>query len=139
MGNLVYGVDLDTYSLLSFNPNTGAAAVVGPVGSVTAGDRSIYSGFAALTGVDTDEDGIFDALFGNVNFIDGDNDPTTPTERLGGVARYNLADGTWELVGTNPGVIFFGFGSSPAAVPEPGLVLGLMTAGILGLRLQKKS
>lgn len=133
VGNLLYGVDLDTYSLISFNPNTGDAAVVGAVGAVTSGTRSIYSGFAALTGVDTDRDGLFDTLFGNVNFIDHDNDPSTPTERLGGIARYNLTDGTWDLVGTNPGVIFFGFGSSPASVPEPGLVLGIVGVGFLGI------
>ncbi|MEM8779732.1 MAG: PEP-CTERM sorting domain-containing protein [Cyanobacteria bacterium P01_G01_bin.49] len=131
--NQLYGVDLDTDSLINFNPETGEAAVVGSVGAVTSGDRSIYSGFAALTGVDTNQDGSFDTLFGNVNFIDSDNDPDTLSERLGGVARYNLTDGTWELVGTNPGVIFFGFASSPTSVPEPGFLFGIITVSLFGI------
>ncbi|MFM7279056.1 MAG: PEP-CTERM sorting domain-containing protein [Microcystis aeruginosa] len=133
VGNQLYGVDLNTYSLIGFNPNTADSAVIGEVGSVRSSDRSIYSGFAALTGVDTNGDGLFDTLFGNVNFIDHDNDPSTPTERLGGIARFNLTDGTWDLVGTNPGVIFFGFGSSPASVPEPGLLLGILGVGCFGI------
>ncbi|MCA9188329.1 MAG: PEP-CTERM sorting domain-containing protein [Pirellulaceae bacterium] len=128
VGNTLYGVDLDTDSLISLDPDTGAASVVGAVGavgSVTNGPFS-YSGFSALTGVDENEDGQFDALFGAVNFIDDG----TGSQRLGGVARYDLTDGTWQLVGTNPGVIFFGFGSSP--VPEPSTLtlfagLGLIT------------
>ena len=114
------------------DPETGDAAVVGEVGAVTADDRAVFSGFAALTGVDTDSDGRFDTLFGNVNFIDDDNDPATPVQRLGGIARYDLNNGSWDLVGTNPGVIFFGFGASPAAVPEPGVLLGLLSVGFLG-------
>ncbi|MDJ0842639.1 MAG: PEP-CTERM sorting domain-containing protein [Crocosphaera sp.] len=131
--NQLYGVDLNTDSLIAFNPDTGEATVIGSVGAVTSGDRSIYDGFAALTGVDTNQDGSFDALFGNVNFIDSDNDPDTPSERLGGIARYDLTDGTWELVGTNPGVIFFGFGSSPTSVPEPGILFGIITVSLLGI------
>jgi len=130
---LLYGIDLDTDSLLQFTPETGAVSVVGEVGAVTAAERSAFSGFAALTGVDTDADGQFDALFGNVNFVDDDLDPETPVERLGGIARYDLSDGSWELVGTNPGVIFFGFGASPATVPEPGVVFAiLLSSGLLG-------
>ncbi|MEL6555158.1 MAG: PEP-CTERM sorting domain-containing protein [Cyanobacteria bacterium J06621_11] len=130
--NSLYGIDLDTDSLIQLDPETGGAAVVGEVGAITADDRTVFSGFAALTGVDTDTDGQFDALFGNVNFIDDDNDPDTPVQRLGGIARYNLSNGSWDLVGTNPGVIFFGFGASPAAVPEPGVLLGLLSVGVLG-------
>jgi hypothetical protein len=125
VGETLYGVDLDTNSLVSLDPETGSAGVVGDVGavgSVTNGDAT-YSGFAALTGVDEDADGAFDALFGAVNFV---NDGTD-TLRLGGVARFDLADGTWQLVGTNPGVIFFGFGSTP--VPEPASVLLLAAGG----------
>ncbi|MGD1950523.1 MAG: PEP-CTERM sorting domain-containing protein [Leptolyngbyaceae cyanobacterium] len=130
--NSLYGIDLDTDSLIQFDSETGDAAVVGEVSAVTADDRAVFSGFAALTGVDTDTDGRFDTLFGNVNFIDDDNDPATPVQRLGGIARYDLSDGSWELVGTNPGVIFFGFGASPASVPEPGVLLGLLSVGFLG-------
>jgi hypothetical protein len=137
VGNRLYGVDLDSYSLIRFNPDTGSAAVVGSVGSVVSGDRSIYSGFSALTGVDTDQDGFFDSLFGNANFIDHDNDRNTPTQRLGGIVRYDLTEGTWTLVGTNPGVIFFGFGSSPASVPEPGLLLAILTTAVVGFGLRR--
>lgn len=133
--NSLYGIDLDTDSLVQFDPETGNAAVVGEVGAVTADDRAVFGGFAALTGVDTNADGRFDTLFGNVNFIDDDNDPATPVQRLGGIARYDLSNGSWELVGTNPGVIFFGFGASPAAVPEPGTLGGLLLiGGLLGWR-----
>ncbi len=117
VNNTIYGVDLDTDSLISFNANTGDVSVVGEVGAVSAGERSGYSGFSALTGVDTNNDGSFDALFGSVNYF---ND-----ERLGGIARYNLTDGTWDLVGTNEGVIFFGFGSS-SDVPEPSSMIAVL-------------
>ena len=133
--NSLYGIDLDTESLIQFDPETGDAAVVGEVGAVTADDRVLFSGFAALTGIDSDADGQFDALFGNVNFIDDDNDPATPVQRLGGIARYDLSNGSWQLVGTNPGVIFFGFGASPADVPEPAALGGLLLiGGLLGRR-----
>ncbi len=128
VNNTLYGVDLDTNSLIALDPETGAASVVGAVGAV--GDVTngpvTYAGFAALTGVDEDQDGQFDALFGAVNFADDGVD----FSRLGGVARFDLTDGTWELVGTNPGVIFFGFGSSP--VPEPSNA-ALILFGIAGL------
>ncbi|MEO1297550.1 MAG: PEP-CTERM sorting domain-containing protein, partial [Cyanobacteria bacterium J06636_16] len=133
--NSLYGIDLDTDSLIQFDPETGDAAVVGEVGTVTADNRAIFSGFAALTGVDSDADGQFDALFGNVNFVDDDSDPATPAQRLGGIARYDLSDGSWDLVGTNPGVIFFGFGASPVEVPEPATLGGLLLiGGLLGWR-----
>jgi hypothetical protein len=119
VGRTLYGVDLDTNSLVALDSKTGKASVVGKVGAVGAVGGGLYSGFAGLTGVDQNADGRFGSLFGNVNFFDHDNDPATPVQRLGGVARYDLTDGTWSLVGTNPGVIFFGFGASPAAVPEP--------------------
>ena len=110
VGDSVYGVDLDTDSLVEIDSLTGAASVVGAVGAVGDANGGGYSGFSALTGVDEDLDGSFDALFGSVNFQDG--------ERLGGIARFDLDTGEWSLVGTNAGVIFFGFGSSP--VPAPG-------------------
>jgi len=134
VGQMLYGVDLDTNSLIALDSGTGAASVVGSVGAVGSVGGGLYSGFAAMTGVDEDLDGFFDALFGNVNFFNHDNNPATPTQRLGGVARYDLSDGTWSLVGTNPGVIFFGFGSSPAVqpVPEPASWLAGMAAFAVG-------
>lgn len=134
VGNVVYGIDLDTNSLIALDPVAGTASVVGDVGAVGEVGDGIYSGFAALTGVDEDEDGEFDALFGAVNFLTTD----TETLRLGGVARFDLTDGSWSLVGENPGVIFFGFGSSPAAVHEPSGLLSL-AGGILAVALYRVS
>ncbi len=116
VGNVLYGVDLDTYSLISIDPATGAASVVGAVGAVGVANGGGYTGFAGLTGVDTDADGVFDSLFGAVNF-----GPTG--ERLGGIAKFDLTNGGWSLVATNPGLIYFGFGSSP--VPEPSSIVGI--------------
>lgn len=124
VGDILYGVDLDSDSLIALSPDTGRAGVVGPVGAVgavTDGDTS-YFGFSALTGVDETGDGVYDSLFGAVNFARENGE----TERLGGVARFDLTDGSWELVGTNPGVIFFGMGSSP--VPEPSTMILLSLA-----------
>lgn len=123
-GQTLYGVNLEDErtNLIAIDPDTGTASVLGAPDAVAAANGEGYSGFAALTGVDENGDGEFDALFGNVNFFDNDNDPSTPTIRLGGVARYDLAVGTWSLVGVNPGLIFFGFGSFPAPKPETRLV-----------------
>ena len=46
----------------------------------------------------------------NVNFIDDDNDPATPVQRLGGIARYDLSNGSWQLVGTNPALFSLDLG-----------------------------
>ena len=86
----LYGVDLDSNSLIALDADNGAASVVGDVGavgSVTNGSAT-YGGFAALTGVDENADGEFDALFGAVNFIDDGNE----NQRLGGVARSTVVD-----------------------------------------------
>ena len=126
IGDKIYGVDLNSNSLIKIDSEAGSVSVVGDVGAAGSTDGAdacpfcgggpggAFSGFSAMTGVDEDADGDFDALFGNVNFFDDDDDPETPTLRLGGVARYDLDDGTWSLVGTNPGVIFFGFASNPS-------------------------
>lgn len=128
VGGLLYGVDLDSYSLVALDPDGGAAAVVGDVGAVRAGELAPYTGFSALTGFDRDGDGAFDELLGTVNFLDG--------ARLGGIARFSLADGSWELLGTNPGVIFFGLGS--LQVPEPGWLLA-PALGFLALARRKRA
>ena len=127
IGDTLYGVDLDTDSLIAIDSVTGAAGVVGTVGAVGAANGGGYSGFSALTGVDEDLDGTFDALFGSVNFFDG--------ERLGGIARFDLATGEWSLVGANEGVIFFGFGSSP--VPAPSTAVMLAAGGALAGRRRR--
>ena len=133
VGDTLYGIDLDTDSLVSIDRTSGDASVVGAVSAVGAGNGGGYSGFSALTGVDEDLDGDFDALFGSVNFFDDDGDPSTPSQRLGGLARFDLSTGEWSLVGTNSGVIFFGFGSSP--IPAPGTAIALASCGVaLGRR-----
>ena len=136
VGDVLYGIDLDTDTLVALDSNTGTASIVGAVGAVASVGGGGFSGFAALTGVDQNADGVFNALFGAVNFFD---DPATGFERLGGVARFDLTDGTWSLVGTNPGVIFFGFGSSPSptSVPEPN-VLAIMCLGLIGLGVARR-
>lgn len=129
----LYGVHLDDANqLVAINPTTGFASVVGAVGSVegSGGATSDFSGFAAMTGADEDGDGRYDTLYGNVNF--DDLDPTLPNGRLGGIARYDLTDGTFELVGTNPGLIFFGLASP---VPEPAVgLLAFAGAGLVRRR-----
>ncbi len=129
----LYGVNLDdTAQLVAINPSSGFASVVGALASVDNGlPPGDYSGFAAMTGVDTDGDGLRDTLFGNVNFNDAD--PSLPNGRFGGIVRYDLDNGTWSLVGTNPGLIFFGMGTL-VPVPEPsGLALAATAAiGALG-------
>lgn len=139
VGDQLYGINLESgrQNLVRIDPTTGTAEVIGAADAVDANDSGRYSGYSALTGVDENADGQFDALFGTVNFWNHDGDPNTSDMRLGGIARYDLTDGTWSLVGTNPGVIFFGLGSSP--VPEPGtFALAAMAAGCLVFRLRKR-
>lgn len=135
VGSTLYGVDLESDSLISIDSTTGDAAVVGSVGAVGASNGGGYSGFAALTGVDEDADGDFDALFGAINFFDDDGDASTPAQRLGGLGRFDLGTGEWSLVGTNAGVIFFGFGSSP--IPAPGGMAALLAGGALIARRRR--
>ncbi|MGF1633439.1 MAG: PEP-CTERM sorting domain-containing protein [Phycisphaerae bacterium] len=135
----IYGVHLQSNGnqLVAINPDSGFASVVGELNSVgTSGNpgAGAYSGFAAMTGVDTTGDGLYDQLFGNVNFFDPDAAGPLPSQRLGGVARYDLTDGTWTLVGTNPGLIFFGFGS---VVPEPAALSLLAGACVIALRRRR--
>ena len=110
VGPMLYGVDTDTDSLVSIDSTTGAVGVVGTIGAVGMANGGGYSGFSALTGVDEDLDGEFDALFGSVNQFLGDNG----AQRLGGIARLHLTTGEWSLVGTNPEIVFYGFGGTPA-------------------------
>jgi hypothetical protein len=65
--------------------------------------RTILSGRAVLTDVDTD--------------------------------RANKPDGTYDLIGINEGVIFFGFGASP--IPEPASAGLLAIAGLTLLRRRR--
>lgn len=137
IGSTLYGVHLGTNknNLIAIDPLTGNATILGTPNAVgTSGGPGVgsYSGFSAMTGVDTDNDGLYDQLFGNVNFFDPDGSGPLGTQRLGGVARYDLTTGTWTMVGTNPGLIFFGMGS--VAVPEPSSI-ALLCCGSLSMAL----
>ncbi len=134
VGVHLYGIDLDTNTLLRMDPNDGSAAVVGALGAVGSVGAGVFSGFSALTGIDENGDGQYDALFGSVNFLNPAG--PEPSIRLGGVARFDLDDGTFDLVGINDGVIFFGFGSNP--IPEPSTA-GLLLLGSLGLLRRNRS
>lgn len=114
VGNVLYGVDADSESLVSIDSTTGAVGIVGAIGAVGAANGGGYSGFSALTGVDEDMDGDVDALFGSVNQVTG----ASGAERLGGIARFDLTSGAWSLIGTNPGIVFFGFGLAPAPATD---------------------
>lgn len=131
VGNTLYGVDLETgrTNLVAIDVTAGTATPIGAVNALGVLGGGRYSGFSAMTGVDENSDGTFDALYGNVNF---DSLSPNPQNRIGALARYDLTTGTFAIIGQNPGLIYFGFGSSPAAVPEPGsiaLFVGLSIAG----------
>lgn len=134
VGNTLYGLNSGNgkFNLFSIDPLTGDATILGAANAVaTSGiPGARYSGFSSLTGVDENGDGVYDALFGNINFFDPDGLTGPQLEQnFGGVIRFDLADGTWDLVGSNQGVIFFGFGSP---IPEPSTTA---MAGTLGLAL----
>lgn len=140
VGTTLYGVNLEAgrTNLIAIDGATGAASVVGGLNALGAGAFAAYSGYAGMTGVDEDGDGLYDAIFGAVNFFDHDGLSSTPTLRLGGVARYDLTTGTFSLVGTNPGLIYFGFASSPTLVPEPSAVVSLGAGlALLGLAARR--
>jgi hypothetical protein len=133
VGDALYGIDLSTDSLIEIDPTDGSADVVGTLGSVDLVGNGIFSGYAGLTGVDENQDGEFDALFGVVNFIN----PVGPdsTVRLGGIARFDLDDASWDLVGLNEQVIFFGLASAP--IPEPSSIALLGMGGVALLRRRR--
>lgn len=139
VGDTLYGVHLANAknNLVALSPIDGSVSVLGAINAVgTSGNpgAGAYSGFAAMTGVDESGDGIYDALFGSVNFFDPDGTGPLPSQRLGGIARYDLSNGTWSLVGTNPGLIFFGFGSP---IPTPGAAMVLGLGGLLAARRRR--
>lgn len=142
LGNTLYGINLQSgrTNLFSFNVDTGVAQVIGAQNAIGGFAGGRYSGFSALTGVDENNDGSFDTLFGNINF---DAQSPNPQNRIGALARFDLQTGTFNVVGQNPGLIFFGMASVPgnravvgSAVPEPGTLalLGLLALpGVTGL------
>ena len=100
------------------------------LGSVDLVGSGIFGGYSGLTGVDEDSDGLYDALFATVNFINPAG--SEGTVRLGGIARFDLDDASWDLVGLNEQVIFFGLASAP--VPEPTSLAFLGLGGFVLLR-----
>jgi hypothetical protein len=141
VGDRLYTIDLRTNTLVSLDPATGAAAVVGGVpGLLRSGDlsngvaRSRYGGLVSLTGVDTDRDGELDTLVGGVSNWDNDNDPTTPPVGIGGVARFDLSTGLWDLIGVNPGIRFSSMAFVTVPEPSAGLLaaVGLWVVGAAG-------
>lgn len=148
VGNTLYGVNSGAgkYNLVALNPDTGEATFIGAPNAVaTSGNPGArYDGFAALTGVDEDGDNVYDSLYGGINFYDPDGlGGPLAEQNFGGVIRFDLNNGTWSLVGNNPGVIFFGFASPTAsAIPEPGTItmvaVGLALAGGIALRRRRK-
>ena len=148
VGNTLYGVNSGAgkYNLVALNPDTGEATFIGAPNAVaTSGNPGArYDGFAALTGVDEDGDNVYDSLYGSINFYDPDGlGGPAAQQDFGGVIRFDLNNGTWSLVGNNPGIIFFGFASpTAAAIPEPGtvamVVVGLALAGGVALRRRRK-
>lgn len=131
VGDLLYGIDLSTNSLIEINPRDGIADVVGAIGSVDLVGDGIFGGYSGVTGVDEDSDGLYDALFTTVNFINPAG--SEGSIRLGGIARFDLDDASWDLVGLNEQVIFFGLASAP--VPEP---TSLALLGLVGFVLLRR-
>ena len=132
VGDTLYGMNTGTgkYNLVALDAATGGATIIGAANALatsgTPGAR--YDGFSSLTGVDEDGDGVYDTLYGNINFYDPDGlTGPLPQEQFGGIIRFDLNDGTWDLIGANPGVIFFGFGST--TIPEPGAAALAATLG----------
>lgn len=127
VGDRLYGLDLETNTLLDIDPDTGYATANGAFNAAAMETLDGYwSGFAGLTGVDTDDDGINDALYGIANYYY--DYALGASSARGAIGLYDLATSTWSLVGENEGVIFYSLaaGQSPP-IPEPGsfALLGL--------------
>lgn len=137
VGNSAYGVDLDTHSLVEINLLNGHASVIGEIGAVQSDWRSGFSGFSAMTGIDTDLDGTVDSLFGAVNFWDHDGDSSTSSFRFGGLGKFDLTTGEWDLIGFNNDIIYSGFAAAPVPLP-PAAWLLISGLGILARFRRKK-
>lgn len=107
----LYGINSESgrTNLIRFDTATGSVSVVGAANAAGSVNPQL-GGFSALTGADLDGDGSPESILGNINF---DNTQSSPANRFGGIVRYNLADGTWTLLGNNPGIIFFGLAFVP--------------------------
>jgi hypothetical protein len=138
VGDRLYGLDLETNTLLEIDPDTGDAVVNGAYNAAAMETVDGYwSGFAGLTGVDYDSDGINDALYGVANYYY--DAATDTTSAMGAIARFDLADSTWSLVGQNDDIIFYSLAAGSAPVPEPTTMALLGMGGVmLAIRHRKR-
>lgn len=129
--NSLYGLDLETNTLLEIDPDSGEAEAKGEFDAARMETVDGYwSGFAGLTGVDTDGDGTNDALYGIANYY-FDYFTSTSSAR-GALGLFDLETSTWSLVGENEGVIFYSLAASPfAPVPEPATMALFGMGGLL--------
>ncbi len=138
VGDYLYGMDLETNTLIEIDPDTGDAEAKGDFGAARMETSDGYwSGFAGLTGADTDGDGFNDALYGIANYY---YDFTTQqSSARGAIGLYDLETSTWSLVGENEGVIFYSLasGDATAPIPEP-TTLALLGLGGAFLALRER-
>lgn len=133
VGEFLYGMDLETNTLIEIDPDTGDALALGDYDAAAMEtDEGRWSGLAGLTGVDTNGDGVNDELYGVANYYQTFADNSSSA--MGAIIRYDILTSRWDLVGTNPDVIFYSL-TAGQVVPEPATMtlLGL-GAGALALR-----
>lgn len=106
-------------NLVRLDPGTGAATVLGAANAVNTANGGAYRGIPGLSGRDSNGDGVFDELYGVLNYHDHDGDPETRFRVIGALIKFDLNDGTWSIVGTNPGLLFSGLASTAALNPTP--------------------
>ncbi len=119
-------------NLVSFDPDTGAATVIGAANAINTSGGGRYYGIPGLSGRDSDGDGVADELYGVLNYHDQDGDPATPPVVIGALIKFNLTDGTWSLVGMNPGLLFSSLASAPVLNPTPPSVYAVRLARVDG-------
>ena len=110
IGDELYGINGETgrTNLVRIDTTTAQTTVIGPANALPDANGGNWSGFASLTGADTDSNGIHDTLIAGINFRN------PGSVRQGIVASINPTTGVWTQLGANPPLIFFGMGASPA-------------------------
>lgn len=141
VGDYLYGMDLETNTLIEIDPDTGDAEAKGDFDAARMETADGYwSGFAGLTGADRDGDGINDTLYGIANYY---YDYTTSTSSArGAIGVYDLETSAWTLVGENEDVIFYSLasGDATAPIPEPATMALLGLGGaLLAIRERRRS